>query len=236
MYIDQNLREDTDNKLQCLSSEFKGNCANCILMKEQLYIVQLKLESAITAIAHLHDCISEVTAQDFSNIVKPSFSNKQGIKNLDDEKLISVDHSLNKRPKGHTASLAKCDHAICSSNRFAPLSNLNENSTDEVVLKCINEGFIPSGSTDNAINQPIKDNRIPTIINGRVTNGHIKKLTKTLVNSPRNFKDILNKFNHKVKIIGDSCLKELSTRLNQYLNTKFEYVAFSNLEQVLSNS
>jgi hypothetical protein len=81
---------------------------------------------------------------------------------------------------------------------------------------------------DISINQPIKGSRIPTIING-----HIKKLTKTVVNSSHNFKDIINTFSHKVKIIGDSCLRGLSTRLNQYLNLNLKYVAFSNLEQVL---
>jgi hypothetical protein len=157
--------------------------------------------------------------------VKLFLSNKQGVKDLDDEKWILVDHSRNKRMKGHTASLAKSGHDICS-NCFAPLSNLNKNSTDEVVLKCINEGLTPSGSMDNAINHPIKGNKVPTIINGQVTNGHIKKLTKTLVNSPCNFKDIINTFNHEVKIIGDSCLRGLSTKLNQYLNTKFEVCSF----------
>jgi hypothetical protein len=65
------------------------------------------------------------------------------------------------------------DQDNCSSNRFAPLSNLNENATGEVGLKCISEGLTSSKSMDNATNQPITGNKIPTIINGQVTYGHI---------------------------------------------------------------
>jgi hypothetical protein len=36
----------------------------------------------------------------------------------------------------------------------------------------------------------------------------------------------INKFNHKVKIIGDSHLRRLAIRLNQYLNKKFKVRSF----------
>jgi hypothetical protein len=49
---------------------------------------------------------------------------------------------------------------------------------------------------------------------------------KTLVNSSCNPDGKINKFNHKVKIIGHNYLMELSIRLNQYLNTKFEVCSF----------
>jgi hypothetical protein len=69
---------------------------------------------------------------------------------------------------------------------------------------------------ENATNQSITGN----------TCGHINKTMKTLVNSSRNPDDKINKFNHKVKIIGDSHLRGLSVRLNKYLNTKFEVCSF----------
>jgi hypothetical protein len=62
---------------------------------------------------------------------------------------------------------------------------------------------------ENATNQSINGNKMPTIINGRVTYGHINKTMKTLVNSSRNPDGKINKFNHKVKIIGDSHLSGL---------------------------
>jgi hypothetical protein len=79
---------------------------------------------------------------------------------------------------------------------------------------------------ENSTNQSNTGNKIPTIINRRVTNGHIKKPGETVVNISRNTENKINKFNHKVKIIGDSHLRGLSTIINQYLNTRFEVCSF----------
>ena len=74
--------------------------------------------------------------------------------------------------------------------------------------------------------QPSTGNKIPTIINGRVTNGEIKKPSWTIKNSSHIPGSKINKYDHKVKIIGDSHLKGSSARMNQYLNTKFEVCSF----------
>jgi hypothetical protein len=74
--------------------------------------------------------------------------------------------------------------------------------------------------------QPSTANKIPTIINGRVTNGEIKKPSWTIKNSSRVPGSKINKYDHKVKIIADSRLKGSSARMNQCLNTKFEVCKF----------
>jgi hypothetical protein len=102
MYFNQNIREDINNHLQCYSSEFEGSCSNCILMKEQLYIAQQELESARTVIAHLHDVVREVTAQDVTNIVKTSLSNKLSVNDLDEDNWTPVVHNFIKKTNGNT--------------------------------------------------------------------------------------------------------------------------------------
>ena len=76
---------------------------------------------------------------------------------------------------------------------------------------------------------PSEGYKIPSIINGRVTNGDIKKPTETLVKSSHasSIKNI--KIEHRVKIICDSHLKGYAIRINQCLNTKFEVSSFIKL-------
>jgi len=73
--------------------------------------------------------------------------------------------------------------------------------------------------------QPSAGNKIPTIINGRVTNVETKTPSSLKISSrvPGNK---INRYDHKVKIIGDSHLKGSATRISQYLNTKFEVCSF----------
>jgi hypothetical protein len=77
--------------------------------------------------------------------------------------------------------------------------------------------------------QPSSGNKIPTIINGRIMNGNIKKPSSTTVNSTRVPDKKNYKYEHKVKIIGDSHLRGSAARINQYLNTKFEVNSFIKL-------
>jgi hypothetical protein len=75
----------------------------------------------------------------------------------------------------------------------------------------------------NTTVQPSAGNKIPTIIYGLVMNGEIiKKPSWTIKNSSGVPGNKINKYHHKMKIIGDSHLKGLAARINQYLNTKFE--------------
>jgi len=53
-----------------------------------------------------------------------------------------------------------------------------------------------------------------------------KELITSLKNSSRVPGNKINRYDHKVKIIGDSPLKGSAARINQYLNTKFEVCSF----------
>ena len=57
-------------------------------------------------------------------------------------------------------------------------------------------------------------------------NGEIKKPSWTIKKPDSVPGKKINKYDHKVKIIGDSHLKGLAARINQYLNTKFEVFNF----------
>jgi hypothetical protein len=63
--------------------------------------------------------------------------------------------------------------------------------------------------------QPSASNKIPTIINERVKNGEIKKPSWTIKNPARVPGKKIKKYDHKVKIIGDSHLKGSAERINQ---------------------
>ena len=73
----------------------------------------------------------------------------------------------------------------------------------------------------NATRQQIGINKIPTIINGRVTNSDIQNSTKTKLKPPRAKPGKSTRCDHKVHIIGDSHLKGSVIKINQYLKTNF---------------
>jgi len=83
--------------------------------------------------------------------------------------------------------------------------------------------------------QPYAGNKIPTVINGKVTKVETKKPSSSLKNSTRVPGNKINKYGHKVKIIGDSHLKGSAVRISQYLNKILSYAASSNLVYVLTN-
>ena len=72
----------------------------------------------------------------------------------------------------------------------------------------------------------MRDTTIPSLINGRDTNGDVKKPTETLVNSSHASGIKNNKIEHRVKTICYSHLKGYAVRINQYLSTKFEVSGF----------
>jgi hypothetical protein len=74
--------------------------------------------------------------------------------------------------------------------------------------------------------KPGVGNQIPTIINGRVVNGEIKNPLWSIMHPACVPGKRVNKYDHKVKIIGDSHLKRSATKINQYLNMKFEVSGF----------
>ena len=56
--------------------------------------------------------------------------------------------------------------------------------------------------------QPSVGNKVPTIINGKITNVETKKPSSSLKNSPRVPGNKINRYDRKVKITGDSHLKD----------------------------
>jgi len=56
--------------------------------------------------------------------------------------------------------------------------------------------------------------------------GETKKPLSTLKNSSCVPGNKIGRYDHKVKIIGDSHFKESAAKINQYLNTKFEVWVF----------
>jgi hypothetical protein len=64
--------------------------------------------------------------------------------------------------------------------------------------------------------------RIPVIINGRITNTKNRNPTSAMKKSSYVAGSKCNNIHHKVRIIGDSHLRDTAARINQYLNTKLE--------------
>lgn len=77
--------------------------------------------------------------------------------------------------------------------------------------------------------KPGSCNKIPTIISGRVVNDEIKNPLWPTKHPARVPSKKINKYNHKVKIIGDSHLRGSAVNINQYLNMKFEVSSFIKL-------
>jgi hypothetical protein len=121
------------------------------------------------------------------------------------DKWIPIVHNFNKKTKTPTVTSLKTEKPIMSSNRFTPLTNLNENLTGRVRLACNSTWSTATKST----NQPSAGNKIPTIINRRVMNGHIKKPTRTSANSSCVTNNKINTFDDKVKKLVIVTLKKV---------------------------
>jgi len=130
-------------------------------------------------------------------------------------KWIPVVYSFNKKKKTPTISAMATEQSYTSSNRFTPLTNLNENQTVEINPMSNCEWPSATNSTKKTIIQPSASNKLPTIINGRAMNVETKKPSSSLKNSSRVPGNKINRYDHKVKIIGDSHLKVSAARINQ---------------------
>jgi hypothetical protein len=120
------------NQPQCFSAESSVNCANCILMKEQLHSAVLELKSAKTTISFLREDINKATASEATNLPKPSLLFGSSGYEQAGSKWISVVHSFSKRKKTPTVTSVTTEQFYRYSNRFTPLTNLKKNQDDEV--------------------------------------------------------------------------------------------------------
>jgi len=142
-------------------------------------------------------------------------------------KWIPVVHSFNEKKKMPTESARATEKSHMSSNRFTPLTNLMENQIVEINPRsnCEWPSATNSMKKKNII-QPSAGNKITTVINGRVMNVETKTPSSSLKISSRVPGNKINRYDHKVKIIGDSHLKGSAAGISQYLNTKFEVCSF----------
>ena len=115
------------------------------------------------------------------------------------------------------------EHSYVSVNRFASLSNLNDNQQEE--MEYTHKCELPQSTQilTRTTSQHNQGSKIATIVNGRINHSVHKEPLKKTSNQLRTLKRrSTTKTIHKVKIIGDNHLKGSATRLNQYPNTKFE--------------
>jgi len=63
--------------------------------------------------------------------------------------------------------------------------------------------------------QPSAGNKIPSIINGKITNVETKKPSSSLKNLSHVPGNKIYRYDHKVKIIGDSHLKGSAVRISK---------------------
>ena len=126
---------------------------------------------------------------------------------------------------------------LVSTNRFLPLATLTYNHEGLCTHEssCIRpQSEIQTKETSLQHNAGWK---IPTIVNGRIaSNCNVNKNPIRIMNKQHSTSNQkFTKFMNKVEIIGDSHLKGLAVKINQYLNSKVRYVALPNLVQVPTN-
>ena len=97
-------------------------------------------------------------------------------------KWIPVVHSFNKKKKTPMVSAIATEQSYMFSNRFTPLT---ENQTMNINPRTNCEWPSATNFTKKKKNtiQPSAGNKIPTIINGKITNAETKKPSSSLKNS-----------------------------------------------------
>jgi hypothetical protein len=133
----------------------------------------------------------------------------------------TVAYRANKKKVLTHNGTSKTESLLPSSNRFSPLDNLK-------VLQKKNESALGNNCDIPPKNRSRKcsllTNKIPTIINGRVESSDIQN---SCINKMKIFKPtIINKQVRRIHIIGDSHLKGIASKINQYLGTNFVVSSF----------
>ena len=115
----------------------------------------------------------------------------------------------------------KTGQLTVTSNRFTPLSNLDDRQIDLLSLQSDSEWSSLTQINHKIDTQHSAGTKIPTIINGRIRNSEVTNHTRPKVKSTSVPNNKFCKLTYKGKIIGDNHLKENAIRTNQCLNTKF---------------
>ena len=190
-------------------------CKTCNAYESQLKKVLEELESAGAII----------------DILQREAPTTTTIESTCDERTITKEwttvSSRNNSSNPNKSSLCKptiTEQHIVTKNKFTPLNNLQDN-VESNGLRALQEqkkqkGQISIKNTNETPYQHKKGMKIPTIINGRLTwNGD---RTPTVRKKEEGKSPTGTRANHKVKILGDSHLKGTASKIDQYLNTKFE--------------
>jgi hypothetical protein len=218
-----------ENQCSFESEVVDTNCPNCFVLKEQLEIVTQELKSARTIISLLKED-SDFPALDCPLQGQPT-ANIQYVKDLNWN---TVTYKANKKKLSTAKNIWKTELQFASMNRFSSLDNPKEHQKK-------NDPAPVNNSVNPPINHPRKNasgmNKIPTIINGRVEYSAIRNSYKNKMKT-LNVKPIkINKYIHKVHIIGNSHFKGIATRINQYLDTNFMVSSFvkpgANVKQIV---
>ena len=119
------------------------------------------------------------------------------------------------------------DQLIMTTNQFTPLSNLQANDADSSGLE-EQKKRISTQDMNRTTKQHRIDMKIPTIVGGRLTHSDNRKLTPAKKETAHVPGAILNNKEHIVKILGGSYLRGTGTKIDHYLNTKFEVCSWIN--------
>jgi len=203
--------------------ETVSNCINCVLMEKQLHAVMMELKSAQEIISLLNEDIKNNTRGSIDDLQhrlssRETSESETSRDNLTNGKWTSV---VYKRKNNNTKVMCDTNTVniqkhLLSTNSFASLATLMENQEGtEHVNKC----KLPHDTTPTLETVSQRDSgwKIPTIVNGKTSN-NVSDKKKPLRRTTQKSTKIL----HKVEIIGDSHLKGIASKINQYLNTKFK--------------
>jgi hypothetical protein len=198
-------RDELSLSCSRLNESLIGNleCINCYQLREQNKTLTLELESAKAIISILQEeetiLAGKQPTRDYPIQHKPL----EYIQSIEDRPWIPVKHKTNKK---NTTSHHKqvMETTIVLDNKFQTLDNLK-----------VNQDCEPSVVNNTQVYQGKVARKIPTIINGTVRcNVKYAKYKKNTEHT------------RKVMLIGDSHLKEITTKVNQYLGTNVEVTGF----------
>jgi len=214
------MKETTTDAEQmlCSSSQDSLFCAKCYFTEQQLQFTLTELKSAQAIIALLREDIRHANLSSNTEMSSSPQPTESTSVNHDNQKWITVSninsYNINKRD----SKLVNVKNPLLTSNRFAPLINLKEDQQAVPSTKCNTNLLSVTHTSMKPTIQRGPGSKIPTIVNGRIShNFYVKKSTKLSTKV---------KPSSTVKIIGDSFLKGSSTRISQYLSSKFEVSSF----------
>ena len=172
-------------------------CINCYQLKEQNKMLIQELESARAIISLLQEEETILAGMQPTRDYPLQHKSPVHPQSAEDRTWIPVKHKTNKKNMTSQHKQVLMT-SIALDNKFQTLDNLK-----------VNQDCEPSVVNNTQVYQGKVTNKIPTIINGIVR--HSEECTK---------------LTRKVMLIGDSHLKEITTKVNQYLGTNVEVTGF----------